>query len=270
LGSNEVFEKVGLVMFGDQQIQIGRTKVWTAGPIDVLACRQQGEIKIGRRQLRPATAFEIEVQVDSLDETVCSSFATTRFSSLERTSDIIHISPATAPTPLVVSLREPVVLRPNSITPVFVSTPVWIAFSAKAGTSPFYEIPSLELKQTWFGPNRREGELCLSCTNQGTIHADYVTHHPLRVLTRLNVHQSGDRPFHLEKLKLPLPSLKLYRDNENHLHTDGLRVTIENDRVQLNIAKELRLDGSDSVNLIAKARKKGSTGLERALSAMLG
>ena len=256
-------------MFGDQKIQIGSTKVWTVGPIDVLVCRQHGELKIGRRQPRPATALEIEARTDGLSESECASFSTTRFSSLEQSSDIVHISPTTAPTPLVVSLREPVVLRPNSITPVFVSTPVWVAFSTKSDLPPFYEMPSLELKQTWFGPNRRDGELCFSCTNQGTIHADYVAYHPLRALTRLTVHQSGDRPFHLEKLKLPLPSLKLYRDTNNHLHTDGLRVTIQKDRVQLSIAKELRLDGSDSVNLIARARKKGTTGLERALSAML-
>jgi hypothetical protein len=257
-------------MFGDQNIGVGKRRIWTAGPIDVLACRQRGEIKIGRRQTRSATAFELKSHPDVVEDHIDPSFTTTRFSTLESVSDIVHISLRTAPTPLVVSLREPVVLMPNSITPVFVSTPVWIAFSSKASAPPFHEIPSLDLKQTWFGPNRREGELCLSCTNQGTIHTDFVTHHPLRALTRLNVHQSGDRPFHLEKIKLPLPSLKLYRDNEHHLHTDGLRVTIQNDRVQLSIAKELRLEGSNSVNLIARARSKGPTGLERALSAMLG
>ncbi len=256
-------------MFGEHDIQIGETKGWHAGPIDVFACRQRGELKVGRRQTRAANAIEINALLDMSEGHHDSSFSTTRFSTMENTSQVIHISPRTAPSPVVISLREPVVLRPDSVTQVFVSTPVWIAFRTVPTAKPFHEIPSLDLKQTWFGANHREGELCLSSMSQGTIHADFVTHHPLRALTRLDVHQSGTRPFRLEKLKLPMPALNLYRDDEDHLHTDGLQVTLQNERVELRLTKALRIAGSKSATLVCKARSKGTTGLERALSAML-
>jgi hypothetical protein len=209
-------------MFGDHTIQIGDRKQWSAGPIDIMACRQHGELRIGRRQTRDALSQDITEQTKPEQNSTATEFVTTRFSTLEHAVNTISVSPRPAPMPLVVSLREPVVLRPNSVTSVFVSTPIWIAFSTKQLTKPFHEVPSLDLKQTWFGPNHREGELCLSCTNRGTIHTEFVTHHALRALTRLEVHQPSGKPFHLEKLKLPMPALHLYRDDKSHLHTDGL------------------------------------------------
>ena len=257
-------------MFGDHTIQVGDRKQWKAGPIDILVCRQRGELRIGRRQMRDALSQDITEQTIIEGDGAEPEFSTTRFSTVEQVVNTISISPRPAPMPLVVSLREPVVLRPNSITSVFVSPPIWVTFSTKQFAKPFHEVPALDLKQTWFGPNHREGELCLSCTNRGTIHADFVTHHALRALTRLEVHQPSGTPFHLEKLKLPMPALNLYRDDKDNLHTDGLRMTIENDRVQLSITKELRISSSNSVQLVSKSRSRGTTGLERAFSAMLG
>lgn len=257
-------------MFSRHNIEIGDLLAWVAGPIDLAIMRQHGELKIGRKELRALTSKEISPRTDLSKQELTASFSTTRFSVPTIESLAIDIQPRLAPTPLIITLREPIILKPKSITQVFVSTPVWIGFKTNESASFFHELPSLLLKQTWFGPSPREGELCLSCTNRGTIHKDSIEHHPLRALTRVDVHQSDGNSFKLERLKLPMTALNLYRDAEQRLHTDGLRVKIQNQKVHLDFAKELVLSTSTSAELVTRARSKAFTGLERALNAMLG
>ena len=257
-------------MFGRHNIEIGDFLAWVAGPIDLALNRERGELRISKNEVRSPTSKEVSPHSNLSKVDVHPAFSTTRFSMPSQDPVAIDIQPILAPTPLVITLREPIILKPKSITPVFVSTPVWIGFKVNEQASFFHELPSLLLKQTWFGPSNREGELCLSCTNKGTIHKDFIEHHPLRALTRVDVHQSDEDIFKLERLKIPITALNLYRDAGQQLHTDGLRVKIQSQKVHLDFAKDLRLSTSTSAKLITRARSKASTGLERALHAMLG
>ncbi|MGB0648022.1 MAG: hypothetical protein ACPGQS_12640, partial [Bradymonadia bacterium] len=109
-------------MFGRHNIEIGDLLAWNAGPIDLAIMREHGELRIGRQELRSLTSKEISPRSDLSKEDVNASFSTTRFSMPTLESLAIGIQPRLAPTPLIITLREPIVLKPKSITPVFVST----------------------------------------------------------------------------------------------------------------------------------------------------
>ena len=247
----------------------GVTRQWTLGPLGLVVSRTLNEMRIATRQVGAATATVCTHQTvrDDID---LSGFDSTRFSLAEKTVTALRIEPLSAPRSLVVQLREPITLLPHTYTPVFVSTPIWIGFFHDNAQETFNEIPSLSLRETWFGPNNRDGELCLSCVNKGTIHQSYVDHHPVRALTRLDVSHRGKTPFTLEKLKLPMRYLSLFRDTNGQLHTDGLRVTTHDDRLSLKLAKDVLMNGAEGLELVRNARARMPSSWERALNLMLG
>ena len=257
-------------MFGRHQIQIGTELGWRFGPMDLLVSRIQGEMRIASRQVRPADSKLTDRVNPAHWADELSTFNSDRFSFVNADESALYIYPRTAPKRLVIRLREPVILTPDSQTSVYVSTPTWLAFSTTNPEEYFHEIPSLQLQQTWFGASNQQGELCLSCTNKGTIHPALVEYHPARAITRVHVVHRGVRPFTLEKLKIPMRHLAVYEDTHGHLHTDGLRVLSEQEHVQINIDKGLRIDGAEHATLVSKARKRLQSSLERALHAILG
>ena len=64
--------------------------------------------------------------------------------------------------------------------------------------------------------------------------------------------------------------LSLFRDNNGQLHTDGLRVTTNDDRLSLKLAKDILMDGAEELELVRSARARMPSSWERTLNLMLG
>ena len=266
---SNIGEDEGDSVLGSFDITVGVPLSWTLGPLTLVISRKAGEIRISTRHEREASLTECTHK--KLDENAdLATFSASRFSLSDDTHDRFRIQAMSAPRSLVVRLREPVTLLPNTSTSVFVSTPLWIGIFQGDQTEPICEFPTLPLRETWFGPNNRDGEICLSCINKGTIHQTYVDYHPVRAMTRLTVSHRGKSPFTLEKLKLPMRYLSLSRDVNGQFHTDGLKVTTHDDRLSLKLAKDILMDGTKELTLIHGARSRMPSSWERTLNLMLG
>ena len=175
----------------------------------------------------------------------------------------------TAPKPLVVKLKEPLTLIPKTETFIYVTTPLWLGFRYLNQEECFFEIPSLSLQNSWFGPRTNEGALCLSCRTRGTIFAHNLKNYPLRAMTAIRLHHDGKNAFQLEKLRLPVVYLPLYLKSSGEIVTPQLNVRITAHTVDLEIEKAHKEHAGMKAHL-CQARKPVPSVFQRTLNAMMG
>ena len=149
------------------------------------------------------------------------------------------------------------------------TTPLWLGFRYLNQEECFFEIPSLSLQNSWFGPRTNEGALCLCCLTRGTIYAQNLKNYPLRAMTAIRLHHDGKSAFKLEKLRLPVVYLPLYLKNSGEIVTPQLNVRITDNAVDLDIEKTQKEQAGIKARL-CQARKPVPSVFQRTLNAMMG
>jgi len=98
-------------------------------------------------------------------------------------------------------------------TTLFVSTPLWLRLEVEK-LGQLLEVPSQQLSDTWFGPSTLVGELCYASHAAVGVDLKDVTFEPHRAVTPLRVRNLADSPLHLERIKLPVRYLAVYKSGK--------------------------------------------------------
>lgn len=125
-----------------------------------------------------------------------------------RTEGPLVLAPRLADTAVVVRPAEPLRVAPGEEVLVYATTPLWVAVLAADGRQPLAEIACAALSPTWFGADTCSGELCLAGHRPlaGTPAAE-----PCEVLTPVLLQNRAEQPLPVERLRLPLVRLPLFR-----------------------------------------------------------
>ncbi len=116
---------------------------------------------------------------------------------------------------------RPIVSRPTSPVSVpsgeavrfYVSSPLWVSLSVGDPERRLIEFPSLRLSDTWFGPNTREGTLCYGTRTRCRLNLSEHPYLPNRAITPLVIRNQGPDLLRLDRIKLPVATLSLYRSS---------------------------------------------------------
>ena len=139
----------------------------------------------------------------------------------------LRFSPALATRAIVARPETPMFVVAGSTVELYVSTPVWVQLRTASTQGVLYELPTVELADTWFGEIAGDGELCFASRTGARTTLEPVLLQPARALSVIALENRSDKHLPIERLKLPVPNLSLFRSRDGVLWTERLRFHTE-------------------------------------------
>lgn len=172
-----------------------------------------------------------------------------------------------ADRPFVVRPAMRLTLLPQASCRFYVTTPVWLTLSREE-RDPFFEVPAIEPKSTWFGATPQAGELAYASRTLARPLLDLHGIHPGRIATRVTLRNPLDSVWCVERLKVPTPHLSAWQGAQR-LWTPSITIrNVADGEVDMGIDTEPP-DEAGACRQLAPAREGGTPKLlVRALGSM--
>jgi len=136
----------------------------------------------------------------------------------------VLLTPHLGTSPLAVRLIKPLHIPVDQPLFVYVIAPIWISLYTTNPTLLIDEKPSLPLKETWFGDNTREGELCYSGPLEYGSQLSELIYQNYQIIIPILLNNGSREEGILKRLYLPFPSLSIFVDGHNRLWTEQLNM----------------------------------------------
>ncbi len=209
---------------GDFPFAPGEARRWRLGPLDLAVRRLDAEWRVAADHPRPFADDTLEVEpVADIPEALATK--TTRW-AVGRTEAPLTVALALSPLPVVALPETPFVMPAGARLTAFLGTPVWLALRDGAGHA-LGEVAVQPLRRTWFGPSPVRGEICHASRTRLRLEPSALVRRPWRATTPVLLANRGDAPLPVERVRLPLPALDLYRDAGGRLWTEPVALDAE-------------------------------------------
>lgn len=281
---DEAADLPGRVWWGRFVVPQGAAGSWAVGPFRLCIRRRRGEWDVSVDGSGDAMDETLRVQVplsppetpgDPPDLAAGGAQPETatrlRFAAQDE-EDALFIGPLLADRPVVARPETPFHLLGRHETTIYLSQPVWVRLEAGDPPGTLVVLPTFVLKDTWFGPSPREGELCYATRTAARLDLDDFRFRPARAVTEVRIRNRAAATLAFERVNLPTPSLSLFHDRHGRLWTES--VTVE--RPEAGDTAHIRIGGAppaaaESAVLLAKPRQQETRGvLERAMGMLFG
>ena len=200
-------------------IPVGGAWRWTLGPLTLYAENRPSEWRLTWKADRdPTLEGGTHGAIDPA--TIPTEAQAARFTS-HHDEVALQLVPALADRPVVIRPDTAFWLLGGERVDLFASTPVWIGVRAGESGRALNELPSFRPSDTWFGPNTREGELAYSSKTRARLDREPRVH-PFRAATRITVINHDADPLRIERVKVPVPNLALYLDQDGTFWTSPI------------------------------------------------
>lgn len=133
------------------------------------------------------------------------------------------LRPRLADRPLVARPEFDVVVSPGAELEVFLTSPLWIEVSAR--NQCLAEFPTREPAKTWFGEDTTRGILAYATRTRVRTTPAELSESRARVTTRAVILNHWQTPVYLSRAAIPLPSMKLYVDEDERCWSDSISIT---------------------------------------------
>ncbi len=199
----------------------GRMRTWDVGPVRLRVFSERHEWRFawecGGDPL--ASGLAVSDNLAPEDPTECASQI--RF-ACDPGDRRLEVRPRLGDRPFVTKPEVPLQVPTGGQATLFITTPVWVGLCLQPGAAVSHEFPSYRPPDTWFGRDNVEGELCYASRTWAKLSAENFGYWPHRALTSVVIRNRSSASLVLDRIKLPVPNLTLYVDNEGYLRTSGL------------------------------------------------
>ena len=110
---------------------------------------------------------------------------------------------------------------------LYISTPLWIAGLVESQHEPLFEIPVIQPKDTWFGPNAQQGEICYATSVDGRTDLNLLTPRAFRAVTPIDFHNTSNHQLRFDRMNVPVTALPFYSESTGRLWTSQIKVYYE-------------------------------------------
>lgn len=135
----------------------------------------------------------------------------------------LAFEPMLADRPIVARPEVPLAVVGGSRIQLLVSTPLWVRVRTGSGHK-LADIPTVVLKDTWFGHDTRTGELCYAARTAARTRLEEAPRSQTRAITVVQVVNEMREPFAVTRVKIPTVHLPLYVDRAGSFFTPSIRI----------------------------------------------
>ncbi len=255
---------------------------WVIGPMTLTVAHGPGEWQIAHEEasdpLSVDTAIEVPFdpappQTDAPQPAPSPDLgdASVRFAS-RAPATALTLTPALADRPMVARPLRPLLVLPGDEATLLVSSTVWLQVTWPGQATPLLDVPLTRPTDTWFGPNRVEGELCYATRTRALLRLDELPLRPGRAVSALHLHNKGPEPLRVERAKLPVDRLALHVGDDGRLWTDALRIVTAGVHSEADVQRESGPPAmaGPCTQLATPRRLGGLQAWKRALNGLLG
>ena len=250
--------------WGDFELAEGVTGYWRVGPLELWVSNLAHEWRIHYRREDAALDDTLSVAIPA--ETAADEHTESLRFGFGKTGTKLNLLPVLADRSVVVKPEVPLYIPSGEEATLYVSTPVWLRLSLESRK--LLELPSYRPSDTWFGPSTIVGEFCYASSTAGRLSLNELEFRPHRAVTPLCVRNRASDPLLLERVKLPVQYLAVYRSRDDFLWTQ--KVTLERaedgDLAGLNISKTVPKEVGSTVRLSEPRQRPDKNLVVRAFS----
>src|SRR5690606_13684881 len=121
----------------------------------------------------------------------------------------------------------------NEEVTIFVSTPLWLNLTVGPEFTRLLSMPILRLSDSWFGVDPTEGELCYAARSKAKLRFEDLSLIQYRAVTKIILCNSSSQQMFLERIKVPVHNLSLYRSKEDGLLTETITIVKDDDHIDM-------------------------------------
>lgn len=142
-----------------------------------------------------------------------------------KTQPQLQIMPKLADHSVVVHPIEPIYVSAGQKGLLYVTTPLWIVGFAEGQEEPLFDMPIIQPKETWFGPDTRKGELCYATEVNGRTDLEKLRHNLFRAVTPVIFKNTSHEQLRFDRMNIPIVALPLFfSESTQRLWTSHIKV----------------------------------------------
>lgn len=216
------------IWWGKYHFDLNQSKAWQYGSLTLRLTRLLHEWRLEYH--RPHHQYDHEQEYKRLDDV---HFALTQPIKVERfmfaqTSSELLFMPRLSPRSVVIKPAEPVYIPARQNAIFYISTPLWLCGFIQHENQSLFELPIIQPKDTWFGMNKRQGELCYATVVDARTDLNTLTPRAFRAVTPILVQNNSTQQLRFERMNIPVTALPLYySESIGRLLTSQIRVSYD-------------------------------------------
>lgn len=207
--------------WGHFRLRVGYMSSWEVGAFRLMVGREEHQWRLGWENAGDPLAEVCNVRQSHPIEAMPDEFQQVRFGAEEK-DERFEVRPTLGDRPYVAKPEVPLRVLPGDSVTLFITTPVTVGVHLHGVAEPDVEFPSVRVPDTWFGRDTTEGELCYASRTWARMTLENFGFWPHRAITSVFIRNRASVPLALDRIKLPVPNLSLYVDEDGTLRTSGL------------------------------------------------
>lgn len=202
-------------VWGKHELLEKETGFWKIGPMRLWVLRHSNEWQMHALNSRDSQDRDIAIQVPFNGE-LPERAQQVRYGVGQTTSDL-YFAPRLADRSMVLRPESPFIIPPGERITLYISTSLWVEIAFSPDKIFLTNLPVFRTSDTWFGPSTIQGEFCYLSRTSARLRYEDLIKSPYRAVTQVFLHNCSHRPLTLERFKLPVGSLALYRSPKTGL-----------------------------------------------------
>ncbi|ENV56135.1 MULTISPECIES: hypothetical protein [Acinetobacter] len=217
-----------LKWWGEHTFELHQVKAWQFGSLLFRLTRGINEWRLEYH--RPQYQYDYEQNWHSITDT---NFACPQPRKIERymfkkTHETFQLMPRLADRSVVIKPVDPIYIPAGQRGTLYISTPLWIAGFVEGQREPLFDLPVIQPKDTWFGPDRRNGEICYATAVDGRTDINQLKPRAFRAVTPVEFHNTSSQQLRFDRMNVPVAALPLfYSESTQRLWTSQIKVLHE-------------------------------------------
>ena len=222
-------EAPGAAWWGKWHLELGETRFWRVGPLELWVERRRHEWLIRRRRSGDPMDSALEVATERTPPEDDASLEIDRVAG-EETDGRLTLSPRLADRAVIVRPRSPFHALEGAKVDLFVSSPLWVRVATGPdGDLDLLDLPTHRPSDTWFGANTLTGHKAYAVSASCRVDLEGLPVRPHRAVTPLRIKNPGPGALDFVRIAVPVPNLSLYAGEGGRLWTETLKLTRRDD-----------------------------------------
>lgn len=221
-------EHPNLKWWGEQKFEINQSRAWQFGSLMLRLTRGMQEWRL--EYYRPQIQYDYEQQwyeIGDVNFAFPQPFHVERYMFRE-TSNSFQLKPRLADRSVVIRPVDPIYIPAGQRGTLYISTPLWISGFVQGQKDPLFDLPVIQPKDTWFGPDHRSGDMCYATSVDGRTELQRLTPRAFRAVTPIDFHNVSGHQLRFDRMNVPVPALPLFHsESTGRLWTSQIKVIHE-------------------------------------------